>query len=318
MVDSEARPLLPNSYDAIMQQNAPLKPTGRGKLRFEMRQQKTKKSGRGGGIYKSVFLQPHSTSSTPTTKQITGGGNAAKPTNSLSIDQEIPIDRHVPKKQTPTKHSQLYHTLNSKSRSKGARLYQTFITVIILLDALIYVLSTEPSLSHLSYIFYVTEAVTSTIFAVEYFARLLVCTEKRCYGKYGPIRGRWKYMCSTQALLDAFATFPFFIELFSGLSMPTLTYLRVFRLMRITRTQSCSRAMDAVGRVLYFNREILQVAGLLGLYLVIVTSVLMYYLRPRGKDAEYVDDQNDFSSIGSTMVLSILMLTGQVLFSVFP
>lgn len=63
--------------------------------------------------------------------------------------------------------------------------------------------------------------------------------------------------------------------------------------------------------MLYFNREILYVAGLLGMYLVVVTSILMYYLRPRGKDVDLVDDITDFESIAKTMVLSTLMLTGQ-------
>ena len=118
-------------------------------------------------------------------------------------------------------------------------------------------------------------------------------------------------MCSHNALIDAFATFPFFIELLSGIPLPTLTYLRVFRVLRITRTRAYSKSMDAVGRVLYYNREILYVAAVLGMYLVVVTSILMYYLRPRGKDAENVDDPSDFSSIASTMVLSTMMLTGQ-------
>ena len=37
----------------------------------------------------------------------------------------------------------------------------------------------------------------------------------------------------------------------------------------------------------------------------------MYYLRPRGKDVDLVDDPSDFESIAKTMVLSTLMLTGQ-------
>lgn len=37
----------------------------------------------------------------------------------------------------------------------------------------------------------------------------------------------------------------------------------------------------------------------------------MYYLRPRGKDVDLVDDITDFESIAKTMVLSTLMLTGQ-------
>lgn len=223
-------------------------------------------------------------------------------TTPLNIAQKEPTHR---------KHSQLFVALNSKSSDPIAKLFQNFITVVIIFDVLIYILSTEEKLSYLSNLFYFTEAVTSTIFVIEYFARLKVCVEKRTYAKYTPLRGRWRYMRSSQALLDALATFPFFVELVSGIPLPTLTYLRVFRVLRITRTQSCSRAMDAVCRVLYFNREILHVAGLLGLYLVIVTSILMFYLRPRGEDVNLVDDPGDFDSIASTMVLSMLMLTGQ-------
>jgi hypothetical protein len=69
--------------------------------------------------------------------------------------------------------------------------------------------------------------------------------------------------------------------------------------------------MDAVVRVFYFNQEIMIVAGLLGLYLVLFTSIAMYHLRPRGDDVKMVEDAADFESIGSTMVLSLLMLTGQ-------
>eukprot|EP00584_Thalassiosira_punctigera_P002394 CAMPEP_0172537454 /NCGR_PEP_ID=MMETSP1067-20121228/9044_1 /TAXON_ID=265564 ORGANISM="Thalassiosira punctigera, Strain Tpunct2005C2" /NCGR_SAMPLE_ID=MMETSP1067 /ASSEMBLY_ACC=CAM_ASM_000444 /LENGTH=454 /DNA_ID=CAMNT_0013322757 /DNA_START=31 /DNA_END=1395 /DNA_ORIENTATION=- len=307
MANSEKKPLL-TSYDSTLSQHPASRLTGgRGKLRFEKRRQMKKNR----SIYSSVF-SPQSPRQGPRPKTKKVVENAAK-SNPLSIDEDLPVDRlNSSKEQPPSKrHSQLYNALNPKSHSSSARLFQKFITIVIIFDVLIYILSTEPGLSHISRFFYDTEAVTSTIFAIEYIARLAVCAEKRGYGKYGPLRGRWKYLCSSQALVDAFATFPFFVELLSGVSLPRLTYLRVFRVLRITRTQSCSQAMDAVCRVFYFNREILHVAALLGMYLVIITSVLLYYLRPRGKDIEYVDDPMDFSSITSTMVMSILMLTGQ-------
>jgi len=46
-------------------------------------------------------------------------------------------------------------------------------------------------------------------------------------------------------------------------------------------------------------------------YLVVITSIMMYYLRPQGDDVDLVDDASDFESISKTMVLSTLMLTGQ-------
>jgi uncharacterized protein YhhL (DUF1145 family) len=76
--------------------------------------------------------------------------------------------------------------------------------------------------------------------------------------------------------------------------------------------------MDSLNRVIYYNREILYVALILGFFLVIVTAILMYYLRPRlnnddndnDNDNQY-DDEGPFRSIGATMYLSTLMLTGQ-------
>ena len=140
---------------------------------------------------------------------------------------------------------------------------------------------------------------------------LIGFTLQRKYGKHGPIFGRLKYLSTAGALLDTFATLPFFLEFISGVQLPTLTYLRIFRLLRITRTNSYSKAMEAVIRVFYFNKEIMVVAGLLAVYLVLLTSILMYYLRPRGDAVNMVDDMGDFNSIGSTMVLSLMMLTGQ-------
>ena len=119
----------------------------------------------------------------------------------------------------------------------------------ILFNGVLITISTEPKLQQTNYyptLFYSIEGITSTIFLVELLARLVVCTEKKCYGKYGPIGGRWRYMCSFQSMIDSFATLPFFIELCTGIDLPTLTYLRVFRLIRITRTRSYTKAVDAV------------------------------------------------------------------------
>lgn len=269
------------------------KSSGRGKLRFIQRQQMKLKQNQQKivthtvGIYNSIF---------PSKRNITS----------------TTIYKDEPTRAEATPHSQLYTILNPKGKTSPARLFQNTIASIIILDAIIYIISTEPKLqNHFHTLFYIIEGSTSTIFLLELIARLKVCTEKKCYAKYGPILGRWRYMYSFQGMIDSLATLPFFIELCTGIDLPTLTYLRVFRLIRITRTRSYTKAVDAVGRVLYFNREILHVAALLGLYLVVVTSVLMYYLRPRGLDVDGVDDISDFESIGSTMVLSILMLTGQ-------
>ena len=190
--DSEVKPLLA-TYDTIstlkMKNN-----TGRGKLRFNMRQQMKNNNIRSrstGSIYNSVFTPKHNK---------VGQRSFVSKNDRMKSSHIKPDEEHT----TPTKHTKLYNTLNPKSRISSAQLYQKIITSVILFDAIIFILSTEPNLSQYNNTFYIIEAITSTIFAIEYFARLLVCTEKKSYAKYGPIRGCWRYMCSWQAMLDAF------------------------------------------------------------------------------------------------------------------
>ena len=204
-------------------------------------------------------------------------------------------------------HSWIYTMLNPRSTKPQAKLFKTFIATVIVVDLIFFILSTDPNYSDYG-IFRHVEAITSSIFLIEYMLRLLTCMESKSYQEYGPILGRLKYAITLGALIDALATFPFFIELcFRGtIELPTLTYVRIFRLLRILKTEAYAKAFDALWRVFYYNREILSVAGLVCLFLIVLTAVLLYYARPPpGKH------KDEFGSIAATMYISTLMLTGQ-------
>jgi hypothetical protein len=91
---------------------------------------------------------------------------------------------------------------------------------------------------------------------------------------------------------------------FSSRNLPTLTYVRSFRLLRILKTEGFAEAIKSVVRVFRYNSEILYVAVCIGSLMVVVTSVLMYYLRPPNNNPQ-------FESLPATIYLSTLMLTGQ-------
>lgn len=183
----------------------------------------------------------------------------------------------------------------------------TFLILSLLQDLICFVISTEPQLSdHYRRFFQTWEGVTSTIFLIEYITRVLVVTEAVKYGEKGWFWGRLSYIFTPSALIDFAATLPFFLELSTGWDLPTLTYIRSFRLLRILKTSGYTEATNAVYRVIYYNRQILYVALLICIGLVLITAVLMYYLRPQGE--EY---SKDFESLAATMYLSTLMLTGQ-------
>lgn len=203
--------------------------------------------------------------------------------------------------------SWLYTLLNPNSHRTHAVFFKRFMLAVICIDLCFFVCSTEPQWEGHP-VFYYEEGVASIIFLIEYIARFVTCTESSRFGPLGPILGRLRFMVTMPAIIDALATFPFFIEHFSGVDLPTMTFLRFFRLLRIGKTEGFARAFESVNRVIYYNREILYVAAMLCIFLVLVTAVAMYYLRPRPSHGE-VDA--DFSSIGATMYLTTLMLTGQ-------
>ena len=179
--------------------------------------------------------------------------------------------------------SLLYTLLNPRSRRWEAQYFKSFITAVIVADLVCFVMSTEPDLSERQQeMFLLFEGVSSSIFLLEYILRLYTVTEGQKYKELGNVRGRLKWALTFGSLIDLAAIAPFFLELLSGgtWNLPTLTFLRCFRLFRILKTNGMIRATDAVCRVIYYNREILIVAVLIMFMLIILTSVLMFYLRP--------------------------------------
>jgi voltage-gated potassium channel len=271
--------------------------------------------GGGGGVLKTVTSKrnvfgstTYSSSSSPSNRhvmtpleQVTEEGQQLSGSAAATATATTPWIG--PKKKT---HSFVYTMLNPRSDAWQATVFKWFITIVILLDLVGFIVSTEPNLAtEQQDIFSTWEAVDSWIFLIEYILRVITVTESNKYGQMGPIKGRLRWMITTPALIDLAATFPYFVEKCTNFNLPTLTYLRAFRLLRILKTSGFSEATKSVCRVFYYNAEILYVAAMIGVGLVLFTAVLMYYLRPRDQV------HPEFKSIPNTLYLSTLMLTGQ-------
>ena len=121
--------------------------------------------------------------------------------------------------------------------------------LLILLNAVCFIVATVPSVEHTE-AFYVVEFISSVLFLIEYLLRLVVATEDPKYAPLGPCRGRLRYAITPRALIDAAATFPFFVELAFGVDLANTTYLRVLRVFRILKTDRTARALSSIYRVL--------------------------------------------------------------------
>lgn len=242
-----------------------------------------------------------------------------KPRETSVLDTLFGEDKKAPRTTTPSAapttpshYSFVYTLLNPHSKRWQAVLFKRFIATIIVVDLLLFILSTDRRLSEkYEDSFYASEGMVSSIFLIEYILRLVTCIERPKLREKGPIVGRIQYMGTGAALIDLFATAPFFLELMVDVDLPKLTYLRVLRLGRLLKTSAIVRALDACYRVVYYNREILSVAMVMGTLLVLITAVLLYYLRPVATRKNKLDDLDEFHSIPATLYMSVLMLTGQ-------
>ena len=205
-------------------------------------------------------------------------------------------------------HTWLYSMLNASSKKPQAVAYKYAMAIMILFDTFCFIISTVVSVQRrFKTEFYVLEGFVSSLFLVEYILRLVVVTQSRRYRD--PRWGRLRYAMSLAAIIDLTSFLPFFIEIIFSRALPTLTYLRMFRLVRILKTESYAAACASAARVVRFNSEILVVAFLMCGILLLGTSTVLYYLRPGLGSQE--DDMANFYSIPDCMYLAILMLTGQ-------
>jgi voltage-gated potassium channel len=223
--------------------------------------------------------------------------------------------KHGNQREAPTtsshSYSFVYTILNPRSKQRPAVWFKIFITSVILFDCTLFILSTDRRIyKNQLTLFLTSEAIVSWIFMIEYSMRLYTITESKTYRGFGPLMGRLRYMVTLPALIDLFATLPYFAEYVVPFDLPTLTYLRVFRLGRILKTAGFVQAMDTVYRVIYYNREVLYVVLWLCLGLILTTAFALYTLRPMDTraDEDYLDE---FHSIPATLYLATLMLTGQ-------
>jgi hypothetical protein len=182
----------------------------------------------------------------------------------------------------------LYTMLNPRSHQWPAVWFKRCIATVILVDFILFVASTEPQIQQLELsLFDTSEAIVATIYLMEYLARIVTVTESHKYAVLGPFAGRIRYATSVRAVIDLASCLPYFIEQASGVDfLPQLTILRTLRLLRILKTNGFVRAIEAVWRVIFYNREILVVALFVGLFLIMVTSLLMYVFRPHDSEGK--------------------------------
>ncbi|MDF1600206.1 potassium channel family protein [Mesorhizobium sp. YIM 152430] len=147
-------------------------------------------------------------------------------------------------------------------------------------------------------IFSGVEIVLTTIFAIEYLARVWIAAED-C--RYRGARGRVRYMLKFTSLIDLFALLPLFLG-FLGSEAFLLRLFRLIRIMRLAKLGRFSKALMAIIDALRDRKYELAMSVVIASVLLLVSSTLLYIVEGDGQ-------QGAFGSIPRAMWWSIATLT---------
>jgi voltage-gated potassium channel len=147
--------------------------------------------------------------------------------------------------------------------------------------------------------FHVFDAISVTLFTIEYLLRLWSCTHDAAYRD--PVSGRLRFALTPLALVDLLAILPFYVH-FLGMDLRFLRALRLFRIFRILKLARYSAALKLIGRAIRSKKEELLVTLFILALLLLMSSSLVYY-------AEYDVQPDKFSSVPETMWWGVVTLT---------
>ncbi len=195
----------------------------------------------------------------------------------------------------------VFHMLDADSDDKPIdRAVNLALNLLILSNVLCVILGTVQSIED-RYGEYLAEfeAVSLTVFTVEYLLRLWTCTLKPQYAH--PVYGRIRYVLSPMALIDLGS----FIGVYLPFRTPDFRYMRIIRLVRVLRVLKLarySRALQSFGQVIRQKKEELALMTLFLVVLLVLASSSMYFI-------ENEVQPGVFSSIPAAMWWGVCTLT---------
>jgi voltage-gated potassium channel len=182
------------------------------------------------------------------------------------------------------------------------------VAAFICVAAAIAILESEPTV-HQGHegAFFVAEVLFTTVFLVEYGARLWAAGENP---RYAGISGRIRYALTPSALVDLLAVLPMFVVILGSEAF----ILRIFRLIRILRLARLGRfsvAAQAISTAVSARRYELLMSVVFAGILLLFSSTVLYVVESDGQP-------ENFGSIPRAMWWSIATLTTVGYGDVYP
>lgn len=154
--------------------------------------------------------------------------------------------------------------------SPGLSITNKIITVIIFCSLFVAIIETEYSIYHNhEWIFLISEWAFTSIFAIEYIARIWVCIENPS------CMSRLHYIFTPAAILDLLTVLLILLTTM-GTEGFILRLARLLRVLRIAKLGRYSVAMQNIGHAVYVRRFELIISFGIGVIALIISSSILY------------------------------------------
>jgi len=181
------------------------------------------------------------------------------------------------------KRETFYALENLRRASWPARIVGGALFVLILLNAVVVFVSTQPGLDPVTADVVAGFYRFSTVcFCVEYFARIWIAD--LAFGNCTPARARLRYICSPWGLIDLLSFGPNMVAWFVPVTPVLLNVINVVRLVRLVKISRYMRGLRTIGRVIAKHYHEIVAAFLVIALLVVVSSVIMYEILSELRD----------------------------------
>ena len=170
--------------------------------------------------------------------------------------------------------AQVFSVVSPKSGILASRIFNTAISVLILISVAIIIIDTCEVPAKLLFVNFIIQGFISLVFTVEYLLRFWSSPQLK--PDLSPGKARLRFFFSVSSAIDLLAILPFWLFMVMPFDLRFFGAFRVLRVLRLLRLSFYSKAFTVVGSVLKSSAKQLVATFLLLLLLMLVASILIY------------------------------------------
>jgi len=189
----------------------------------------------------------------------------------------------------------------SDSSDKVGKAFDYIILTFVVLSVISIMLESYKGLYNTYYNYFrIFEAISITVFSIEYFLRILTADIR--FKQLSKGKAITKYIFTPMALIDLLAILPFYLPMIFPFDMRFLRILRLTKIFRLFKLSRYTNALNIIGKVIKSKKEELLSTMFIMLLVIIISASLIYYI-----ETEIQPDL--FPDIGAAIWWAIVTLT---------